>query len=346
MSSFAAIDLSQFWLSIMDIVDYSHVVIPLGREAHTFAKQFAAQQATLLKGRRVYLNTLAVYAVYSYLNWQHIETDLAGSDSWNPAMRALFDVADLVLPGAGKLECRPVMPGETALTLPVEQMGDRLACIAVQFGEQLDRIQLLGFVPVTGSYALLSDRLLTELSITELQPLGRFINYLDPFISRTDEVQRSRSLPPGKQIVNLQQWLKGLFAADWYPRELVLAHQFRNTRPTAPVSGKSNSNLSRVKVIDLGPSLAGQTVALVMQLTTSATDIIDICLQLHPLDKFNYLPANLHLAVLDASDTICMEAQARHADNCIQLEFSAALAERFSIRLALGDLCIREEFLV
>lgn len=64
-------------------IDYT-VKIPLGSEAHKWAQQFATEQTTPQKGKKVYLNTLAVYAVHTYLSWFQIETNLAQSDSWQP----------------------------------------------------------------------------------------------------------------------------------------------------------------------------------------------------------------------------------------------------------------------
>lgn len=128
------------------------LTVPLGGEAHRLAKQFAtsaiklvAQEAQHQVGLRVYLNTLAVYAVHSYLTWQSYDTDLDKSDSWHPVLRAKWDVADLVIADIGKLECRPVWEGETALTLPPEVTQDRIGYLVVQFGEQLNQAKLLGF---------------------------------------------------------------------------------------------------------------------------------------------------------------------------------------------------------
>jgi len=89
--------------------------------------------------------TLAVLAVNHFLGWMEFETYLDGSDSWNPAIRAVLDVADLVLPGIGKVECCPIQDGETAIPLPGRE--NRITYILVQFPDPLDKVKLLGFVP-------------------------------------------------------------------------------------------------------------------------------------------------------------------------------------------------------
>ncbi len=67
---------------------YHHINIPLSRYAHNLAEEFAAQQYSSDKSKKVYLNTLAVYAVHSYLTWLNIKTTLTG-DSWHENLRNL-----------------------------------------------------------------------------------------------------------------------------------------------------------------------------------------------------------------------------------------------------------------
>jgi hypothetical protein len=103
--------------------------IPLEQTARNLALQFASEQANPQKGKRVYFNTLAVWAVNYFLEWMEMETDIDSGDSWNPARRAVVDVGDLVLPGIGKIECCPVQLGESAISLP-EVRENRIAYIA------------------------------------------------------------------------------------------------------------------------------------------------------------------------------------------------------------------------
>jgi hypothetical protein len=143
--------------------------VPLGIEAHGFAKQFAAEQDTKEKCKQVYLNTLAVYAVHRYLQWLHVETDLTQSDSWHPVVRRQWNVADLVIPEIGKLECRPVLPGETTFSLPPEVREDRIGYLGVQFS-----VQLLGFAEAVDAAAPTK-----QLLISKLQPLEALLNCLE-----------------------------------------------------------------------------------------------------------------------------------------------------------------------
>ena len=162
----------------MNIAELPLLTVPLELKAHEMARQLAAVQSTVQKGKRVYLNALAVYAVHSYLKWLQIETDLNYSDSFNPAKTALANVADLVIPGIGSLECRPVLPGDTTIFLPEEVIENRIGYVGVQFSDRLDSVQLLGFAP-----SLDSLNPPQQLAIAELMPIDALIEQ----ISRLEE---------------------------------------------------------------------------------------------------------------------------------------------------------------
>ncbi len=172
--------------------------VPLGIEAHRLAEQFAAEQATSQKSKQVYLNTLAVYAVHRYLQWLQVKTNLSQSDSWHPVLRSRWNVADLVISGIGKLECRPVLPGETAFCLPPEVTEDRIGYLGVQFSEHLDQVQLLGFTEAVNVGA--SSR---ELLISKLQPLEALLNHI--------ERKKQR-----EEVVNVGLWLRNEID-KWFP---------------------------------------------------------------------------------------------------------------------------------
>jgi Protein of unknown function (DUF1822). len=157
----------------MNIAELPLLTVPLELKAHEMARQLAAVQSTVQKGKRVYLNALAVYAVHSYLKWLQIETDLKFSDSFNPAKVALANIADLVIPGIGSLECRPVLPGETAIFLPDEVIENRMGYVGVQFSDRLDSVQLLGFTP-----SLDSSNPPQQLAVAELMPIDALIEQI------------------------------------------------------------------------------------------------------------------------------------------------------------------------
>ncbi|MFP4338712.1 MAG: DUF1822 family protein, partial [Halothece sp.] len=129
-------------------VDQEHITIPLPPEAHEWAQKFAAAQDNPEKGKRIYLITLAVYAVNRYLRWLQVETDLEGSYSWNIATNSSFDIADLDLPKIGSLICCPVLPDEESFTPPEMLPPNAIGYIAVQFKEVLNEVDLVGYRPI------------------------------------------------------------------------------------------------------------------------------------------------------------------------------------------------------
>jgi len=157
----------------MNIAELPLLTVPLELKAHEMARQLAAVQRTVQKGKRAYLNALAVYAVHSYLKWLQIETDVEGSDSFNQVKTALANVADLVITGIGSLECRPVLPGETTILLPEEVIENRIGYVGVQFSDRLDSVQLLGFAP-----SLDSSNPPQQIAVAELMPIDTLIEQI------------------------------------------------------------------------------------------------------------------------------------------------------------------------
>lgn len=328
----------------MKIIETPRLSVPLGGEAHALARSFAAEQTTPQKGKKTYLNTLAVYAVHNYLKWLHIETDLSQGDSWHPFQRALFDVADLVIPDVGKLECRPVLPGETTFSLPLEVTQDRIGYVVVQFSEYLNEVQLLGFVRAVD----ISDAT-EQILIADLQPLDALLNCIPTNVVDEEPVLTVSNIP-----VNLSRWLQNIFEGGWQTVEALFSTEAANPafsvrsadllrenhskNPVASVSGG--------KLLDLGMLLTGHSVTLIVTLAPSSNEELKIRLRVNPAGGQIYLPPHLQLIVLDESGATCLQAQARNADNWMQLEFSGEPGERFGVKLALRDVSITEYFVI
>ena len=329
----------------MNSTETPYIAVPLGREAHAIAGQFAANQATQEKGKQVYLNTLAVYAVHSYLKWMEIETNLSQSDSWHPGLQPLSDVADLVLPGIGRLECRPVLPGEISVRIPPQATEDRIGYVAVQFSESLNEVQLLGFVRTVNASKQPQQIAITSLSFANanLQPLDVLLDYIP---------ETSTSTVP----VNLNRWFENIFEAGWQTVEALFSPQVanpalsvRNAHQLGEINTEDSApGVKRGKLINLGIQLAGNPVALIVTVTPATDEEADIRLQVYPTGRQIYLPQGLQLSVLDENGAAvpALEATARSADNCIQLAFSVQPGEQFSVQLAFGDVSITEEFLL
>lgn len=304
-------------------------------DAHRYARIFAAEQASPAKGKRVYLNTLSVYAVRTYLDWLSIPTDLSGSDCWHPGLRALFDVADLVLPGVGKLECRPVLPKATEMVIMPTAEGDRVGYVAVRLSENLKRAELLGFV----SAAVVNGET-DAVSLEQLQPLENLI----------------LAMYPSSEVVNLRSWLEQIFTPEWLPPMRVVSVAFRGLdMPTTRHDPLSSSReldltevpLSRVKLLNFNksdPEESNQTIALMLKLMNTPEGETNIQVQFLPTGESTLLPQGLQVLLLDATGTVCAEALSQEDNDRIQITFGVATDEEFSLQTTLAGDSIIQRF--
>ena len=319
----------------------SHIIVPLGKKAHCYSAQFAASAIPPNTGKRVYLNTLAVYAVHCYLAWLRVETSLEQSDSWTVGLQNLSNVADLFLTGIGYLECRPVLPEETVFTIPPQATEGRVGYVAVRLHESLEQAELLGFYK-----AIAPAHQPQQILLSQLQPLDVLLKYL------STKTQTNASI---KIVTNLSRWLENIFENGWSILETLfdeetayLARSPRNRHQLQEIDSVHSTNaVKRGKIIDLKVQLQNKKVALIVTCQpTNKKDEMEILLQVYPINSFVYLPQSLQLAVLDNMGATIpeLEAQARSADNCIQLEFTGNAGEQFGVKIALEDVSIIEDF--
>lgn len=302
--------------------------MPLTLKHHQIANQFRQQHLHPEKAKQVYLNTLAVQAVQSYLGWFSIETDLEASDSWHPALQSLADTADLVIKGNGKLECRTVLPSEAVCPVPPEVCHDRIGYVAVQFNSELSEATLLGFVPAVTT---------TEIALTELRSLDELLDHL-------------AQPEPAKDSVQLGQWLEGIVETGWQTIAALLqvqqpAWSFRSGNQSQVIEPP----ITRGKLLDLTPSLDSEPLALLIGLLpaddATIDPTIDVWVKLCPTGTQTHLPPELELLVLDDAGIAAMQAQSRNTE-MIQLKFKAMPGEKFSIQVILGVHQITEKFVI
>lgn len=309
--------------------------VPLIQEAHQIAEKFSIQQKDLSKARQVYFNSLAVYAVRFYLKCMKIEAVWEASDSWDFLMQALLDVADLVLPGIGKLECRPVLPEMESIYIPADVSFERVGYIAVQIDRSLRTATLLGFLKTVPMEE--------ESSLNQLQPLEDLPAHLG----------KVRQAKLSKAPERLSQWFENIFDIDWLSVPLLFStlgeSSAFNTRDSNLLKVDDSeslvTNISRGKLIDLGIQIHSYSLALVLSITVGNIEEIDIVAQVYPT-KGLILPKDLQFTVLDDKGEICLETQAREADNWMKLEFDGKFGESFSIKLALRNASITEYFVI
>ncbi|WP_460206267.1 DUF1822 family protein [Scytonema sp. NUACC21] len=162
------------------------ISIPIPAKFRETALEFAQEQPTQQKAKQVYLNTLAVLVVNSYLEMLDIPTQLEASHSWNPYRRLIEDVADLLLLEVGYLECRAIRTGDRFCHVPSEVCDRRIGYIVVEINKTCTEGKIKGFLPNITA---------VEIDVEQLQPLAELIEY--------------------SHIVQLRQWLEGIYSFQW-----------------------------------------------------------------------------------------------------------------------------------
>jgi hypothetical protein len=109
------------------------------------------------------------------------------------------------------------------------------------------------------------------------------------------------------------------------------------------------AGIRRVK--DLGIQLGKDTVALMVAVLPKTDQTIAVLLRVYPMGEQRHLPPHLVLIVLDEIGNKFLEVEARElahglSDHYIQLKFSGLPGEKFSVKVALGEIEITEEFVL
>jgi hypothetical protein len=295
-------------------IDSWTFTVPLALSAHSRAEQLRRYQSNPQKAKEVYLNALAVYAVNFYLQCHEFETDWDKSDSCNPAMQMLMNVADLVVKNRGKLECRPVLPNAEYVTIPAEVWQERIGYVAVQLAESLREATLLGFVNQVAC---------EELPLNKLRSLEELPAHLHKI----------------KSAVKVSKWFENIFADGWQVLDTLLGTEATELA----FSFRSALVVRRCKVIELGTS---QSVVLIVAISQQSEQEVDISVEAQPAQGQIYLPSNLQLMLLDEDGEVIIDTHAKSDNKSIQLEFTGETQDRFSIKIAVGNISVTENFVI
>ena len=309
------------------------IPIPITQQARQIAQQFAQEQQSPDKAQQVYLNTLAVCVVNNYLRMMGIPTDLRAGDSWNPAVRLFYHVADLVVTGIGRLECLPI----SSVVSPVypikpEIPDDQIGYVVVQIDEVQNQGLLLGFSATVENEALV---------ISDLRSPKDLLLYLHQL--------QSPQLQP--DLVHLSQWLNHIIDHSWQTIETLLnppatqlGFNFRSPSQLQLTQPEPDTDIvQRGKIINLKP--LGESVILLVSIIPTTSAQIAICVEVYPNYCQAYLPQTLQVLLLDEAEKVVIKTEARSTKH-IQWRFKAEIGDRFSIKLILNDINYTEFFLV
>ena len=297
--------------------EQSVFTVSLTQQAHRLAEQLCQHQTNLHKAEQIYFNTLAVYAVSTYLRCLGWEIDWQRSDSQDEIAQTFLDVADLEVKELGKLECRPMLPGAEFVYIPEEVHAERIGYVAVQIDEALQSATLLGFVKKVAT-----DRV----PLHQLRSLAELPGYLKQISS----------------AINLNQWFDQILVAGWQTVESLLATEsVGNLAPSFKDIAQGEGEIIKgVKQINLNEHSIVLLLALMLE-----EEQISIRIQVHPVSEDSCLAANLKLALLTEAGKTLREVTSRSIDNFIQLpRFQCRSGESFRIQLTFGDISMTESF--
>ncbi|MCC3429653.1 MAG: DUF1822 family protein [Microcoleus sp. PH2017_04_SCI_O_A] len=221
-------------------------------------------------------------------------------------------------------ECRWVSPGEEGVSIPAEVRSDRIGYVAVEIGQSLEEVKLLGFVKN-------GDR--EKVPLSDLESIDNLLEYLD-------------ELKP----VNLSQWLHNIVGSGWHTAQTLfeskpeLQFAFRSPQVVEKsASADVHVPVKRGKLLNL--EWGKEQVALFVELMTTDEPDIDISVEVYPTNGQTNLPNDLQLMVLDDEGEPLMQARANKTENLL-FELSGEPGEHFSVKLALGDFSVTENFLI
>lgn len=292
------------------------------------AENCSRHHSQIEKAKQVYLNTLAIATVNSYLNSIGWATNLEGSDSQNPVLQTMMNVADLEIPGYGRVECCLVLPGESSTYVSPEVWSTRIAYMLVKIDPSLCHCQILGFARQIKQ---------SELSLTELESLAQFPAYLSQ--------QRCKAIPTS----NLSHWFAGLLPLGWQKMEdlwpTISSLSFRSFRQVDKCFESSlASPVDGVKLIELAGEI-NRKIALILKIQPQSSDNFNVSVTVCNELVQDYLPEGLELVILDEINRPVMIAQANQTET-IEFCFSGKIGESFSVEMSLDEQIHSEDFII
>jgi hypothetical protein len=172
------------------------------------------------------------------------------------------------------------------------------------------------------------------------------------------------SLTPIQPLIHLSKWLKNINGnIDRNIKQLVndewikLSDFLDSQQPAWAMATRSRSEDNkfttmqlesdrRVKLINLGITTVALEVEFVVTSENQTNNQANITLRLYPTGEETLLPPNLKLVLLDNSHTTLREITVGGEDIYLQLKFSGSFNEKFSVRVVLGEVSMREDFII
>lgn len=284
-------------------------------EYHQKAQQLSQIQHLPHRAKQTYLNTLAIYVVNQFLQNNGIETDIFASDSHNPIMILLSNVADLQIKNLGKLECRAILENQDFVEIEPHVWSNRIGYIAVAINQSFTSAIIKGFISQVN---------------TEKTPITNFTFSSNQYLLN---------------LLIVKNWLLN-FDANWLNIDQVFnpqSHQFA-FRSKQTIKDE-NLNTTKVKILEF--ENCQTQIGLVMGISSNYNlddnAEIEIFTEIYPLNQ-PYLPSELKLMILDEEKNVVMNDQTKEKDTKLIFEFTGSPGEHFSVNISLGEYSLTKTF--
>ena len=157
--------------------NFNTTKLPIPSAMHATAYQIARIQPNETAARKVYTNHLAVRIIAQWCDLIGLEYSWEDSTGANAGLLTLSDVAGLMIPGFGSIECRIAKATDAAVNIPESLVEDdeSIGCFVLRLLddnekiEEANMVELLGFTP----------QIATSIALTELNSIDSFFVYHD-----------------------------------------------------------------------------------------------------------------------------------------------------------------------
>lgn len=309
--------------------------VPLSFEAHEIAQECTSGLSHPDKIQQIYKNTLAVYAADYYLRLMAFTTDWPHSDSRDPLMLQVQDVADLKVDRIGTLECRPILSTDDRCPLPFETQQGRVGYILVELTDSLKEATILGFTPTANST-------LTRQQLVNVDEMIEHLSKLEG--PETAPLPQQQSESPAHKLNRWLQVSDQEIVAGWQYLKTLFGPQASLASQTLDVADKTRAE--RGKIITL-KSQEHLPFALVLDIQSQDSGHLAIRVKVRTARNDHYLPPGLELALVSESGDILDSVQAETQDNWMQLpRFRGTEGEEFQVQLRLDTTVVTETFVL
>jgi hypothetical protein len=143
-------------------------------------------------------------------------------------------------------------------------------------------------------------------------------------------------------MVNLKRWLENIFESDWLPiksiflTEEIFVYEFRGCE----------NFVGRAKLINFDRQANRTSVGIVVKVYPQRNNSDKtVLVELRPTDGQEYLPESLQVMFLDNEGAVFLEVKSKN-DKKNTLEFGVSDGDTFSVKIALEEISVIENFVI